>query len=284
MSSLKEIKTHMESVRETRKITNAMYLIASTKLQKARSELDHTRPYFESMQAEIKRIFRSAAEGVDSRYFYPEEGQQAVTGTYGCLVITADKGLAGAYNQNVLREAQHLLDQHPDTKLFERSFLYTAQNPTMARAREIGSLLLDGYDRGALKKIFVIYTDMESALSSQARSTRLLPFHRSYFAGSEKTEKAVREPFTFSPSVAKVLEAVVPSYMSGYIYSALVDSFCCEQNARMTAMDAATKNAEKLLGELSLQYDRVRQAAITQEITEISAGAKAQRLKHRKEA
>ena len=130
----------------------------------------------------------------------------------------------------------------------------------------------------------MIYTDMESALSSQARSTRLLPFHRSYFAGSEKTEKAVREPFTFSPSVAKVLEAVVPSYMSGYIYSALVDSFCCEQNARMTAMDAATKNAEKLLGELSLQYDRVRQAAITQEITEISAGAKAQRLKHRKEA
>ena len=124
----------------------------------------------------------------------------------------------------------------------------------MARAREIGSLLLDGYDRGELKKIFVIYTDMESALSSQARSTRLLPFHRSYFAGSEKTEKAVREPFTFSPSVAKGLEAVVPSYMSGYIYSALVDS------------------------------DRVRQAAITQEITEISAGAKAQRLKHRKEA
>ena len=301
MSSLKEIKTHMESVRETRKITNAMYLIASTKLQKARSELDHTRPYFESMQAEIKRIFRSAAEGVDSRYFYPEEGQQAVTGTYGCLVITADKGLAGAYNQNVLREAQHLLDQHPDTKLFvvgeygrhyfaqrripiERSFLYTAQNPTMARAREIGSLLLDGFDRGELKKIFVIYTDMESALSSQARSTRLLPLHRSYFAGAEKAEKPVREPFSFSPSVAAVLKAVVPSYVSGFIYSALIDSFCCEQNARMTAMDAATKNAEKLLGELSLQYDRVRQAAITQEITEISAGAKAQRLKHRKEA
>ena len=115
MSSLKEIKTHMESVRETRKITNAMYLIASTKLQKARSELDHTRPYFESMQAEIKRIFRSAAEGVDSRYFYPEEGQQAVTGTSGCLGITADKGLAGASNQNVLRDAQHLVDPHPDT-------------------------------------------------------------------------------------------------------------------------------------------------------------------------
>ena len=116
MSSWKEIKPHRERVRETRKITTAMSPIASTKLQKARSELDHTRPYFESMQAEIKRIFRSAAEGVDSRYFYPEEGQQAVTGTYGCLVITADKGPAGGHNHKHLREAQHLVDPNPGTK------------------------------------------------------------------------------------------------------------------------------------------------------------------------
>ena len=295
MAGTKEIKTHMESVQETRKITNAMYLIASTKLQRARQELDNTRPYFEALRGEIKRIFRTVSD-VDSRYFYPAKGAPPLDGTYGCLVITADKGLAGAYNQNAIREALKLLDQHPDTKLFvvgeygrrffaqrripiEHSFLYTAQNPTMARAREISSLLLDRFDRGELKKIFVVYTDMANAMSFQARCTRVLPFHRTYFADTAATERAVTEPFEFLPGVQAVLDSMMPSYVSGFIYSALIDSFCCEQNARMTAMDSANRNGEKLLGELSLQYNRVRQAAITQSITEVSAGAKAQRQK-----
>ena len=298
MAGTKEIKAHMESVQETRKITNAMYLIASTKLRRARQELDNTRPYFEALRGEIKRIFRTAND-VDSRYFFPTGDDTPLEGTYGCLVITADKGLAGAYNQNAIRRALELLEQHPDTKLFvvgeygrryfaqrqipiEHSFLYTAQNPTMARAREISALLLDGYDRGELKQIFVVYTDMASAMSFQARSTRLLPFHRTYFAPPDG-ERAVTEPFEFLPSVTAVLDSMMASYVSGFIYSALIDSFCCEQNARMSAMDSANQNAEGLLGELSLQYNRVRQSGITQEITEISAGAAAQRQKHRKD-
>ena len=298
MAGTKEIKTHIESVKETKKITNAMYLIASTKLRRARQELDNTRPYFEALRGEIKRIFRTAND-VDSRYFFPTGDDTPLEGTYGCLVITADKGLAGAYNQNAIRRALELLEQHPDTKLFvvgeygrryfaqrqipiEHSFLYTAQNPTMARAREISALLLDGYDRGELKQIFVVYTDMASAMSFQARSTRLLPFHRTYFAPPDG-ERAVTEPFEFLPSVTAVLDSMMASYVSGFIYSALIDSFCCEQNARMTAMDSANQNAEGLLGELSLQYNRVRQSGITQEITEISAGAAAQRQKHRKD-
>ena len=298
MAGTKEIKTRIESVQETRKITNAMYLIASTKLRRARQELDNTRPYFEALRGEIKRIFRTAND-VDSRYFFPPGDNTPLEGTYGCLVITADKGLAGSYNQNAIRQAAALLEQHPDTKLFvvgeygrrffaqrgvpiEHSFLYTAQNPTMARAREISALLLDGYDRGELKQIFVVYTDMAGAMSFQARSTRLLPFHRTYFA-PPAGERAVTEPFEFLPSVTAVLDSMMASYVSGFIYSALIDSFCCEQNARMTAMDSANQNAEGLLGELSLQYNRVRQAAITQEITEVSAGARAQRQKHRKE-
>lgn len=295
MAGTKEIKTHIQSVGETRKITNAMYLIASTKLQRARQELDQTRPYFEALQGEIKRIFRTAYD-VDSPYFYPLNNDAPLEGTYGCLVITADKGLAGAYNQNAIREALRLLERHPDTKLFvvgeygrrffaqrripiEHSFLYTAQNPTMARAREISALLLDGFDRVELREIFVVYTDMESAMSFQARSTRLLPFHRTYFAQPPAGERAVQDPFEFYPDAKAVLDGIMQSYVSGFIYSALIDSFCCEQNARMTAMDNANRNAEKLLGELSLQYNRVRQAAITQEITEISAGARAQRQK-----
>ena len=294
MAGTKEIKTHIESVRETRKITNAMYLIASTKLRRARADLENTRPFFEAARGEIKRIFRTAND-VDSQYFYPVDNDTPREGTYACLVITADKGLAGAYNQNAIREAMKLLDQHPDTKLFvvgeygrrffsqhhipiERSFLYTAQNPTMDRARKISALLLEGFDQGTFQEIFVVYTDLESAMSFQARSVRLLPFHRTHFA-TPPGERAVTTHFEFLPNVNSVLDNMIPSYVSGFIYSALIDSFCCEQNARMTAMDSANQNAENLLTELSLQYNRVRQAGITQEITEISAGAKAQRQK-----
>ena len=292
MANTREIKNRIESVQQTRKITNAMYLIASTKLRKARNDLANTRPYFDALRGEIKRVFRTAGD-VDSPYFYPPDNNTPLEGTYGCLVITADKGLAGAYTQNVIKEAEKLLAQHPDTKLYvvgeygrryfdqhkipiEHSFLYTAQNPTLDRAREISALLLDGFLTGTLKEIFVVYTDMESSLLSEAKSTRLLPFHRMQFAPPAK-EKAVQEPFEFYPSVGAVLNSMIPSYVSGFLYSALLDSFCSEQNARMTAMDAANQNAEELLSALRLQYNRVRQAAITQEITEISAGAAAQR-------
>ena len=295
MAGTKEIKTRIESVSETRKITNAMYLISSTKLQRARAELEQTRPYFDALRGEIRRIFQTAYD-VDSHYFYPVGQDTPLEGTYGCLLITADKGLAGAYNQNAIREAQQLLERHPDTKLFvvgeygrrffdqrripiEHSFLYTAQNPTMARAREIGTLLTDAFDRGELKEIFIIYTDMETAMSFRARATRLLPLHRTYFTESGDSGRTAAESTEFDPDPQTVLGSIMRSYVNGFIYSALIYSFCCEQNARMTAMDNANRNGEKLLAELSLEYNRVRQAAITQEITEISAGARAQRQK-----
>ncbi len=294
MASTKEIKSRIKSVKETKKITNAMYLIASTKLRKARNDLERTRPYFDILHVEIKRIFRTVND-INSVYFFPPDNTQPRDGTYGCLVITADKGLAGAYNQNVIKEVQRLLAQHPDTKLFvvgecgrhffaqhqipiEKSFLYTAQNPTLARAREISVQLLEGFESRNLSEVFVVYTDMENSLSAAAKSTRLLPLHRTHFATPEKEQPVLRS-FEFLPSALDVLHQVMPSYISGFIYSALVHSFCSEQNARMTAMDAANRNAEKLLAELMLQYNRARQADITQEIHEISAGARAQHNK-----
>lgn len=290
MASTKEIKNRIASVRDTQKITNAMYLIASTKMRRAKSELDLTRPYFNALQGEIKRIFRTA-EDVESRYFYPKSRAKILDGTYGCLVITADKGLAGAYNQNVIKRVQKLLQGHADTKLFvvgeygrqfftqhnipiEHSFLYTAQNPTMQRAREIGDYLLDLYDAGELKKIYIIYTDFQNGLSAEAKTSRLVPFHRAQFTSS-RDQKTASDLFEFQPSIVSVLDNVMRSYITGFIYSALVDSFCSEQNARMTAMNSANQNAEKILSDLSVQYNRVRQAAITAEITEVSAGAKA---------
>ena len=297
MTNAKEIRLRMNSIRDTQKITNAMYLIASTKMRKAKNELDRTRPYFTALQAEIKRIFR-IADDVESKYFYPADGSHLLDRTYACLVITADKGLAGPYNQNAIKRAEQLLSEHPDTKLFvvgeygrqyfrkrnipvKRSFLYTAQNPTLSRAREISAILLDMFDSHQVDKIFVIYTDLKSNLEGEAKCTRILPFHRKQFA-TDAQEKAITSPFEFFPSIPMVLDNIMHSYVSGFIYSALVDSFCSEQNARMAAMNSANENAEKILNELSIQYNRVRQAAITQEITEVSAGAKAQKRKRLK--
>lgn len=188
------------------------------------------------------------------------------------------------------------MGEHSDPKLFvvgefgrhyfmrhsipiEKSFLYTAQNPTIHRAREISDILLDLFDKGELSKIFIIYTDMKNAVSSEACCMRLLPFHRAQFITPDNCGEAIKTPFEFKPSIEKVLDNIVPSYVTGFIYSALTDSFCSEQNARMNAMDSANRNAEKLLSELSLQYNHIRQGTITQEITEVSSGARSMKGK-----
>lgn len=292
MASTKEIKNRIKSVQDTQKITNAMYLISSTKMRKAKAAFDNTRPYFRILKSEIKRIFRNAPDA-ESRYFYPEDKKDN-RDKCAFLVVTADKGLAGAYNQNVLKETKKQLDRHKDSKLYvvgeygrqyfihhhieiEKSFLYTAQNPTIDRAREICEVLLEAYDDGEIDKIYIIYTDMKNSMSEEVAIQRLLPFHRSQFINPE--EKPVKNKFEFVPSVTQVLDSVTRNYIAGFVYGALVDSFCSEQNARMAAMSAANQNAESILHELKIQFNRVRQAAITQEITEVSSGAKAQKRK-----
>ncbi len=289
MSDLHSIKKRIESIGDTRKITNAMYLISSAKMRKAKADLDRTRPYFEDMRTEIKRIFRSGALP-ENRYLYPLDESDKLTGTYACLLITGDKGMAGSYNYNVIKKAYELVEAGNDIKWYvvgeygrrtfaqrgipiEQSFLYTAQNPTMRRAREICDILLEGYNRGAFKKIYVAYTDMKG-MTDEAQLTRLMPFHRRQF-DLTSGEKPVTRPFEYSPSPEMVLDVIMPGYISGFIYSALVDSFCSEQHARMVAMKSANDSAEELISKLKVEYNRLRQAAITQEITEIAAGARA---------
>lgn len=310
MPTTKEIKNRIASVQDTKKITNAMYLISSTKLQKAKRELEATRPYFLQLKNEIRRVLASVKK-IDSRFFYTEDGFDQKPGETAILSITADKGLAGAYNQNVIKETGRLLELYPGSRLFvvgeygrhffeqsghkiDESFLYTAQNPTMPRAREISSILMEKYLAGEITEIYMVYTDMKNGMETEAVSTRLLPFGREEFmdpvmngevAASEPEDGAGSDDrFEFVPGVREILGSVMPSYVTGYIYSALVASFCSEQNARMTAMDSANRNAQKLLTELGVQYNRMRQAAITQEITEVSAGAKAQKKNRKKKA
>ena len=276
-----------------------MYLISQAKLRKAKQELDNTRPYFQALQTEVGRVF-NADSSIESRYLVPtDEKAKPLPGVAACLLITADKGLAGAYNQNAIRQAQQLLAEHEGAALYvvgeygrrwfaqrgipiEKSFLYTAQNPTLGRARRIAELLLERYDNGEINAVWVIYTDMKNGLEATVRQVQILPLHRERFAAATATTAGDRV-YEFMPSPNAVLDNAARSCLTGYIYSALVDSFCSEQSARMTAMNAADQNAEELLKDLSVQYNRARQAAITQEITEVSAGERAQRSKKEKE-
>ena len=162
----------------------------------------------------------------------------------------------------------------------EQSFLYPAKDPSLRRARDITGTLLEKFVSKEVEKIYIIYTDMKNGLTAEPVRFRLLPFHREQFTGEERS---TTDKFEFAPSLGKVLDSIIPSYISGFVFSALVDSFCSEQNARMTAMDSASRNADKMLSELNTYYNRIRQSAITQEITEISAGARAQKTKKGKE-
>ena len=299
MASTSEIRRRIGSVRQTQKITHAMYLISQAKLRKAKQELDNTRPYFQALQTEIGRVF-NADSTVESRYLQSEDpNARPLPGVAACLLITADKGLAGAYNQNAIRQTQQLLAEHDGAALYvvgeygrrwfmqrgvaiERSFLYTAQDPTLDRARHIAELLLERYDAGEINALWVVYTDMKNGLEAVVRQAQLLPMHRERFQAA--AQAAVGDDvYEFVPSARAVLDNAVRSCLTGFIYSALVDSFCSEQSARMTAMNAADQNAEELLKDLSVQYNRARQAAITQEITEVSAGERAQRSKKERE-
>ena len=299
MASTSEIRRRIGSVRQTQKITHAMYLISQAKLRKAKQELDNTRPYFQALQNEVGRVFNTDST-VESRYLMPlNDNEKPLPGVAACLLITADKGLAGAYNQNAIRQAQQLLRQHEGASLYvvgeygrrwfaqrgvpiEKSFLYTAQNPTLRRARQIAELLLERFDNGEINEVWVVYTDMKNGLEAVVRQAQLLPLHRERFAAAT-AETAGDKVYEFVPSPGAVLNNAVRSCLTGYIYSALVDSFCSEQCARMTAMNAADQTAEELRKAVSVQFNRARQAAITQEITEVSAGERAQRSKKERE-
>lgn len=294
MASQKEIKDRMKSIQDTLKITNAMYMISSSKLRKAKKTLADTEPYFYTLNNAMTRILRHVPD-MDSVYFRNLADQKPEELTIGYVVITSDKGMAGAYNQNILKIANEELKKTPNHKLyvlgeigrhyFERhqvkidgNFRYTIQQPTMARARRMGEDLLQEYLDGEIDALRIIYTRMENPVESSAEMMELLPLKKADFT-VEIPAGVAMEDIVFEPSPEKVMEQIVPDYIVGFMYSALVEAFASVQNARMMAMQASSDSAKKMLAELGLAYNRARQAAITQEITEVAAGAKAQKRK-----
>ncbi|MBQ3369938.1 MAG: ATP synthase F1 subunit gamma [Mogibacterium sp.] len=299
MPSTKEIKNRIKSVSDTQKITNAMYLISSTKMRRARKEAEETKPYFDLLRKEIRRMF--AVEGdITSRYYDAEVDEAVNGGRNGILVITGDKGLAGAYNQNVLKEALALMDKSDEYRLYVvgdfgwrffrtrgtpicEDFAHSMNQPSLAMARDITRELLDDFDAGLFDRLYVCYTEFSGGMSAgSAMHDRLIPFDRDDFVpeGEEKDVNA-STVFEYEPDVKTVLERIMQSYLVGYVYSALVNSYSSEQSARMMAMDSANDNASELLDQLTLEFNHLRQNAITQEITEISSGARSLRNKSR---
>ena len=295
MASAKEIQDRMRSIKDTLKITNAMYMISSSKLKKSKKMLADTEPYFYTLQSEMSRILRHLPD-MNSIYFktnaeIPERKRKA-----GYIVITADKGLAGSYNHNILKLAEEELEKRDDYKLFvlgelgrhyfeqkginiDKQFHFVVQDPSLSRARRIAEDLLKLYHENQLDELYIIYTTMVNAMQEEAQVAQLLPLKKTDFKIPVPIDIPL-ERLALKPSAEEVMDHIVPNYVVGFVYGALVEAFSCEQNARMMAMEGATNSAKQMLKELDIEYNRARQAAITQEITEVIAGAKSVSYTH----
>ncbi|MBS5232127.1 MAG: ATP synthase F1 subunit gamma [Roseburia sp.] len=282
MANTKEIQKRMKSIRDTMKITSAMYMISSAKLRSAKQKLEQTEPYFYTLQSAIARFLRHMPD-TTNRYFDQREQISDNEKKRGYIVITADKGLAGAYNHNVIKMAQELFSQGENNKLFVVGELgrHTVQNPSLHRARVIADYVMDLYVNGELDEVYLVYTKMENSFSMNAEKQKLLPLAKEDFIHPAPAD-IYQEEIKVESSMEEILEHVVPNCVTGYIYGALVESFASEHNSRMMAMQTATDSARSMISQLSIEYNRVRQAAITQQITEVIGGAKAQKNKKKK--
>ena len=291
MANAREIQGRMKSIKDTMKITNAMYMVSSSKLQKARRDLKNTEPFFYLIQVSLAKILDAAPEA-GNRFFDTRDFKSKKDKTVGYLVITADKGLAGAYNHNVIKLAEKLAENEEKGMLFvvgqlgrhyfesksipiDYNFNYTAQNPTMNRARHIAGVLSKLFLQNKIDEVYVVYTRMVNSMTVEATSQKILPLEKGSIKMQENELVEKYENAAFLPDAQTVFNKIVPDYLTGFIFGALVESYCSEHNARMMAMQTATDSAKEMIRDLSIQFNRARQAAITQEITEVVGGSKA---------
>ena len=293
MGNMREIRDRIKSIKDIMKITNAMYLISSSKLKKAKKDLAATQPYFNKLVYAMRSILSRAPDDINMRYFDRREEIKPEDRKVGYIVITADKGMCGSYNHNVIKLTEEKMAASKHSSLFvmgqvgrlyfqrrshagkldvDAKFIFTTQNPTLYRARQIAEQMLKLFEEEKLDDIYMIYTDMVSSMAFEPKILQLLPLDAEHFV-QEKGEITRHHEAQFVPTPNVVMEHLTPNFMKGMIYGAMVESFCSEQQARMSAMDSATTSAKDMLQTLSLQYNRARQAAITQEITEVVGGA-----------
>ena len=278
--STKDIKNRIRSMESTKQITKAMEMVAASKLRQAQNRITASRPYFEILSNTISDIVATNRD-FSSPYLRKREGNRVLF-----VVIAGDRGLAGGYNSNVMKLAVANMEGKDATVLpigkkavdYFRSKGYPLVLTDHAEAAEVGvgdcfsiaKLLSKVYLAGEYDEIHVAYTNFVSVLSQSPAVRQLLPL-----IPQAQEKPASRMIPLYEPEPEAVFAAIVPEYLGGIVYGALCESRCAEQAARRTAMDSATSNAEDMIADLSLKYNRARQAAITQEITEIVAGAEA---------
>ncbi len=280
--SMKDIKRRIRSVSSTKQITKAMELVSSAKLRKARQKLEATRPYYQTLVRSIQDIL-SSTTGIKHPLLEKREIKNKAF-----IVITGDRGLAGGYNGNVVKLAESRIDNKENTIIlvvgqkgrdyFKRrgyniagEFLNISEDPQYIDASSIGGLAVELYEDGKVDEVNVVFTGFKSAISQEPKILKLLPAE----SVNEENNQGSKTLIEYEPSPEEVLDYLIPKYIHSAIYGALIESSASEQGARRTAMEAATDNAEEMIEDLELRYNRARQASITQEISEIVGGAEA---------
>lgn len=279
----RDIKRKIKSVNNTKQITKAMELVSTAKLRRAKDKVETTKPYFETVMNTVKEIVQSETS---LRHDYLEM-REVNKSLY--IVITADRGLCGGYNINALKKAAGDIEDASKAKFITigkkamnffrkeeadivKEYLYISEKPAYSDAQEIAGLALKMFESGEVDEIKLIYTRLVSTISQVPEILKLLPADVEGEA-PELTEDA--EFTTYEPSAEVVLNYLIPKYLESTIYGALIDSAASEQAARRVAMENASNNAEDMISSLTLTYNQARQAAITQEISEIVGGAEA---------
>lgn len=284
MANTREIKLRIKGINDTKKITKAMKMMAAVKLRKARANHNATKPFFEHIQETIVEILDRLPE-INNGYFDKREKKEKKV--IGYIVITSDRGLTGSYNHNVIKLAQGIIDKEnsivfPIGNMVKKAMITNGYKVDtnvgidkyeidMNTASKIAKRMIALFQEETIDELKLIYTDMKSAMTLKPEILNLLPLTKDDF----KCKGDTNELLSLEPSPEIVFEVLANKYVNGILYGGMVESFASEQLARMNAMDSSTNNAEKMVKKLTLDYNRVRQATITQEISEIIGGTNA---------
>jgi F-type H+-transporting ATPase subunit gamma len=292
MLGTKEIKRRIRSVISIQQITRAMQMIAVSRLKRAEDRLRSARPYAQKIQEFMETLAPSL-----STIRHPLLVKREVT-KIGLVLITADKGLCGGYNANVLNHAQKFLDQFSNKDLrlilvgkkgydFYRRKKYPidytlpqiSKEITLQEVKQISGVVIKGFEEGRYDEVDLIYTRYTSAMNTHPTTMKLLPLEKSEVL---KTGGSIKGEPLFEPDPEEIMSLLLPKYLEAQIYNGLVESVASEQGARMVSMKSATENAEEMISFLTLSYNKARQASITKELLEVTTGAEALRYAKQK--
>ncbi|MCR4956790.1 MAG: ATP synthase F1 subunit gamma [Lachnospiraceae bacterium] len=283
MASMKDIKQRKSSIQSTQQITKAMKLVSTVKLQKAKTRAENANPFFNHVYNTVSSILAKSKD-INHPYLKPGDSDRIAV-----VVITSNRGLAGGYNSNVVKlitesgfdkdkvdiyaiggKGRDSLDHKGYHVVSDDSPIMEA--PTYEDAKAVCDKVLESFVKGEISEIYLAYAHFKNTVVNVPTLMKLLPVD---MEAEEVEETKASAPMGFEPNEEEVLEMVIPKYITSLFYGALMEAVASENGARMQAMDSATSNAEEMISDLSLKYNRARQGAITQELTEIIAGAQA---------